>query len=114
MPSKKPKGTPPEEAGEYELAVGDVSTNEYVSVTRDTTVDGAVEDLRSYSPNDPEQTTVYYTYVVDGDGKLVGVASVREMLSAQSDGRGNALMEEVMEKDVRSFVEDADGRRLHS
>ncbi len=102
-----PDGAPPREAEEYELSVGDVMSDGYVSVGEDTTIDEAIDHFEQYSPVDPEQTTIYYTYVVDDEGVLVGIASLREMLSATND----RPITEVMERDVFTFQTGADAEQ---
>ena len=56
---------PPEEAAAYELSVGDVMTDVYVSVDPETSIEAAVDRFQRFTPEDPAQRTIYYTYVVD-------------------------------------------------
>jgi len=106
-PSEEVKENAPRKAEKYELSVGDVMTDGYVSVTSDTPIDEGVDEFQEYAPEDSTQTTVYYTYVVDDDGHLVGVASLREMLGAS----GDEPISSIMEDDVVSFNEDADAEQ---
>lgn len=48
-----------------------------------TSVDEAIDAIRT-STSDSGQT-VYYAYVIDGDGTLEGVVSLRELLNAEGD-----------------------------
>lgn len=98
---------PPQEAGDYELSLGDVATAEYVSVTEDTVIEDAISQFEEFTPDDPAQRTIYYTYVVDEDGRLSGVASLREMLGAAGDDP----ISRIMEDDVVSFNVDADAEQ---
>ena len=68
---------PPEPAEAYEHSVGDVMTAEYVAVTEETTIGEAIQ---VFTPEDPTQTSVYYIYATDDNGRLVGIASLRELL----------------------------------
>jgi magnesium transporter len=79
-----------EEAGEFaELlsysddSAGGLMTTDFVSVSPDTTAEEVIEQLRAV---DPEVETIYYVYVVDDDGKLQGVLSLRELITS-SPGR---------------------------
>lgn len=98
---------PPQEAGGYELSVGEVMTTGYVSVTAETSIADAMDQFQEYAPDDPTRTTIYYTYVTDEDGRLVGVASVREMLAA---GNGDPISS-IMTEEVVSFTESADAEQ---
>lgn len=98
---------PPEEAEDYDLSVGDVMSDGYVAVPADTSIEAATDRFREYAPDDPTQTTIYYTYVVDDDERLVGVASLREMLSAPDDDPISSIMAE----EVVSFHETADAEQ---
>lgn len=61
---------------------GGKMTTEYISVYDHYTVDEAIQYLRQEAPT---AETVYYIYVIDGDDRLVGVVSLRELLIAQPD-----------------------------
>jgi len=98
---------PPEDAGEYELSVGDVMTDGYVAVAPGTTVADATNRFQEFAPDEPSRTTIYYTYVVDEEDRLLGVASLREMLAA-ADGDP---MSSIMTEEVVSFDEDADAEQ---
>ena len=98
---------PPEDVGEYELSVGDVMTDGYVAVAPETTIADAMDRFQEFAPEDPSRTTIYYTYVVDEDGRLMGVASLREMLAASNGDPISSIMAE----DVVSFDEDADAEQ---
>lgn len=100
-------GEPPEDAESYELSVGDVMTEDFVSVPADRTVGDAIDDFQRFAPDDPTQTSIYYTYVVDEDDVLLGVASLREMLAADDD----TAIADIMATDVFAFDEDADAEQ---
>ncbi|MXV63239.1 magnesium transporter [Natronorubrum sp. JWXQ-INN-674] len=64
--------------------VGEVTDDEYVAVTQETFVGHAIDEFRDFEPVSDE-TTVYYLYVTDNAGRLVGVMSLRELLNAPED-----------------------------
>lgn len=64
--------------------VAEVTEADYVAVTQDTFVGPAIEQFRDFEPVE-EETTVYYVYVTDNYGRLVGVLSLRELLNAPED-----------------------------
>ncbi len=103
-PEQHPEAEPPDDAAGYELAVGEIMTDGYVAVSEDTTIGEAIDQFQAYSPEDPTQPTIYYTYVVDEEDRLVGVASLREMLGANR----SEPISSVMAKDVVSFHEEAE------
>lgn len=87
---------PPEEAEEIrellvypERTAGGVMTPEYVSLTRDMTAQEAIEYLRRVAP---KAETIYYLYVTDEARHLVGVVSLRELITADSDQRVEEIM----------------------
>ena len=75
-----------EEAGEFaELlsysddSAGGLMTTDYVSVSPGATAEEVIDQLRAV---DPEAETIYYVYVVDDDGMLEGVLSLRELITS--------------------------------
>ena len=83
--------------------VGEVTDGEYVAVTEDTFVGMAIDRFRAFLPEDDE-TTVYYLYVTDEDGRLTGVLSLRELLNAPEDD----VVGEFMETDLVTIQDTAD------
>ncbi|MFZ6017438.1 MAG: magnesium transporter MgtE N-terminal domain-containing protein [Nitrospirota bacterium] len=73
-----------------EDTAGGVMTNEFIAYTPDTTVREAIERFRQDALN---IETVYYIYIVDQREKLIGVASLREVLLADPDSRLSDIME---------------------
>ncbi len=57
-------------------------TTDYIAFSDKMTVTQAMNDLRKYAP---DAETVYYLYVIDDAEKLVGVLSLRELLTAPED-----------------------------
>jgi Mg/Co/Ni transporter MgtE len=63
-----------------ENTAGGMMTTEFVAVSADLTAGATIERLREL---EPDAETIYYVYVVDGDGHLVGVLSLRDLIVAQ-------------------------------
>jgi magnesium transporter len=80
---------------------GGLMNPRFARVRPDMTVDQAISYLRRQA-HDVE--TIYYVYVLDGEQRLQGVASFRQLFSAP----GNKRMEEVMTRDVVSVADDLD------
>jgi magnesium transporter len=69
-------------------------TTEFVAVPNSMTADQTIDHLRKVGP---EAETIYYVYVVDGDGHLSGVLSLRDLLRARRDELvGNLMMRDVI------------------
>ncbi|AXR79473.1 magnesium transporter [Natrarchaeobaculum sulfurireducens] len=83
--------------------VDEITDEEYVAVTQETFVGPAIEEFRDFEPVSDE-TTVYYLYVTDNAGRLVGVMSLRELLNAPEDD----VVEAHMATDVVTINADAD------
>ncbi|MDR7416355.1 MAG: magnesium transporter [Armatimonadota bacterium] len=64
-------------------------TPEFVAVHQDQTVEEALEHLRRAAP---AAETVYYVYVVDSEGRLRGVVSLRDLIVARPESRIAAVM----------------------
>ncbi|ELY59888.1 MgtE integral membrane protein [Natronococcus amylolyticus DSM 10524] len=83
--------------------VADVTEADFVAVTQETFVGHAIEQFRDFEPVSDE-TTVYYLYVTDNSGRLVGVMSLRELLNAPEDD----VVETHMHTDLVTIDADAD------
>jgi magnesium transporter len=59
---------------------GGMMTTEFVALPADLTVDETFARLRTIAP---EVENIYYVFVVDADGRLVGVLSMRHLILAQ-------------------------------
>ena len=91
-----------EELLEYhDKTAGGLMTNEYVAIRQDQTAQQTIDHLRAL---EPEAETIYYLYVTDGDEKLVGVISLRDLLISPPD----RLVSEFMIVHVRKVRLDAD------
>lgn len=80
---------------------GGIMTTGYIEVNKDMTAKEAIEHLRK---NALDAETIYYIYVVDNDEKLVGVISLRELITA----RDSNIVEELMSENIISVYVDED------
>ena len=76
-----------------EDSAGGIMTTDFISLPEEFTAQQAIERLRELKP-DPELT--YYLYVVDGQGRLDGVISLRDLVVSNPD----ATLREVMDPHV--------------
>lgn len=82
MLTKYPEGT-----------AGAVMTTDYAWLPEGISVGEALERLRLQAPN---TETLYYIYVLDADRRLLGIASLRDVILAQRQ----TLIRDIMETDV--------------
>jgi CBS domain-containing protein len=68
--------------GYDEDSAGGLMTTEFIAVEERLTAGGAIDRLREL---EPDAETIYYVYVLDEDGRLVGVLSLRDLIIAQPD-----------------------------
>jgi magnesium transporter len=81
-----------------EDTAGGMMTTEFVAVPADLTAGETIERLREL---EPDAETIYYVYVVDGDGRLVGVLSLRDLIVARpSTSIGEVMIDEPVAVDV--------------
>ncbi|GAE32590.1 magnesium transporter [Halalkalibacter hemicellulosilyticusJCM 9152] len=80
---------------------GAVMTKEYVSITSTEVVSNVIDTLRKDAP---DAETIYYLYVVDEVERLVGVISLRDLITAQP----TETIENVMGTRVVSVDDDMD------
>jgi magnesium transporter len=84
-----------------EDTAGGLMTTEYVAVAPDFTVTDVIERIRAQGG---EAETVYYVYCLDPKGKLLGVASLRDLLLAEP----RAVMRDVMTENVYTVGPETD------
>ena len=72
---------------------GAVMTTDYVTLPPDLTVREALERLRHEAP---DRETIYYSYVLDPQRKLIGLVSLKKLILA----RPSARIEDIMLRDV--------------
>jgi CBS domain-containing protein len=68
--------------GYPEDSAGGIMTTEFVAVPASLTAARTIDRLREL---EPDAETIYYVYVTDDDGRLVGVLSLRDLIVAQPD-----------------------------
>jgi len=78
-----------------ETSAGHLMTTDYVSVSPDAMVANALEAVRAFAKDSNEP--VYNVYALEKDGRLLGLASLRELiLGAPSDGLRDIMRANVM------------------
>lgn len=88
-----------------EGTVGAVMTSEYAMLPPDVTAGEALRRLRVVAP---DSETIYYVYVVEGDRRLVGVVSLRDLVLAPPGRPVRDLMnEDVISVKVTDDAEEA-------
>jgi magnesium transporter len=85
-----------------EDAAGGLMSPWFARVRPDATVDEAISYLKRQARADLE--TIYYGYVLDAEQRLLGVVSLRQLITAPGDQR----VSDVMKREVVSVAEDAD------
>ncbi len=65
-----------------EESAGAIMTTEFIAIPATLTAAQAIDRLREL---EPDAETIYYVYVVDDDGRLVGVLSLRDLIVAPPD-----------------------------
>jgi magnesium transporter len=84
-----------------EDSAGGIMTTDVMAVRKDMTVGEAIEYMRE---NAPGAETIYYIYVVDQQDKLVGVLSLRELITS----RPSNILENIMSENIISVYLDDD------
>lgn len=80
---------------------GGLMNPRFARVRPEMTVEEAIRYVRRQAPN---LETIYYVYVLDGEQRLLGVVSFRELLLAP----GDKLVRETMHEDVITVPEELD------
>jgi Mg/Co/Ni transporter MgtE len=78
---------------------GGLMTTEFVAVPDQLTAEGCIALLREL---EPEAESIYYVYVVDEEGRLQGVLSLRDLIIAKPE----TAIEDIMIRDVVSVRVD--------
>jgi CBS domain-containing protein/sporulation protein YlmC with PRC-barrel domain len=73
-----------------ENSAGGIMTTDLYAIPAEVTAAKAIDDLRLRKP-DPE--LIYYLYVIDDEGKLEGVLSLRDLVVAAPDTKIKAVMD---------------------
>src|SRR6476646_10029298 len=81
-----------------EDTAGGMMTTEFVAVPADLTAAATIDRLREL---EPDAETIYYVYVVDAEGRLVGVLSLRDLIVARPQTQiGEVMIDEPVVVDV--------------
>jgi magnesium transporter len=72
-----------------EDTAGGMMTTEFVAIPANLTAEQTIDRLREL---EPDAETIYYVYVTDDDGRLVGVLSLRDLIVAQPQSPIAAVM----------------------
>ena len=83
---------------------GGLMTSEVMALRRRMTVGDALMAVRTAAPSSSSAETLYYLYVADRDGRLVGVTCLYDLLRANP----SAIVSDVMSPDVISVHVDED------
>lgn len=78
-----------------EKTAGSIMTTEFVSILKTQTVKETLKEMKIKAP---EAETIYYTYVLDENKRLVGVLSLRNLIIAEED----EIIENIMSENVVS------------
>lgn len=84
---------------------GGLMTTELLDFPPDTTVDEAFANMRLLSP---DVEFIYYVYVVDNEDHLLGVVSLRQILTSPIDVK----LTDIMTQNVKSVQLDADKKEI--
>ncbi|MBE0476288.1 MAG: magnesium transporter [Coriobacteriia bacterium] len=87
--------------GYRENTAGGIMTPEVTTVTEDMTVQQVIEHLRGAAA---ENESIYYVYVVEGDRRLIGVVSLRDLLVSSPETR----VADILERDLITVEPDDD------
>jgi magnesium transporter len=86
-----------------EDTAGGIMTTEFVAVPAHLSAAETIDRLREL---EPDAETIYYVYVTDDDGKLVGVLSLRDLIVAPPDRKISEVM--IREPVVVDVLSDQD------
>ncbi len=87
--------------GYDEDSAGGLMTTEFIAVEERLTAGGAIDRLREL---EPDAETIYYVYVLDEEGRLTGVISLRDLIVA----RPETPVPEVMIREPKAVNVNAD------
>jgi magnesium transporter len=80
--------------------VGAILSTEYCALAADWSIVKAIEEVRRQAPS---KETIYYSYVVDGEGRLLGLVSLRDLMIARAHQTiGEIMRTDIVRVDVRT------------
>jgi CBS domain-containing protein len=68
--------------GYAESSAGGIMTTQFIALAGQLTAEQAIDSLREL---EPDAETIYYVYVTEDDGRLVGVLSLRDLIVARPE-----------------------------
>ncbi len=84
-----------------EESAGGIMTTGYIEINKNMTAKEAISHMREHAK---EADTIYYIYVVDNEKRLVGVLSLRELITS----RESNVVENLMSENIISVFVDED------
>ena len=84
-----------------EESTGGIMTTGYIEINKDMTAKEAIEHMRK---NAQGAETIYYIYVVDNEERLVGVLSLRDLITS----RDSNIVKDLMSENIISVYVDED------
>ena len=81
-------------------SAGSIMTKETFTLNQNTTVKESIKQLQSF----PENDKIFYLYVLDNKEKLVGVVSLRTLVTSKNSKK----LKEIMIKDIQAAATDTD------
>jgi magnesium transporter len=97
--------------GYPEDSAGGIMTTEFVAVPAHLTAGETIDMLRQLEPN---AETIYYVYVTDDDGRLVGVLSLRDLIVAGPETQiGEVMIKEPVAVGVLADQDEVAGVVAH-
>lgn len=86
-----------------EGTAGSIMTTEFIALPESLTVDETIQRLRTLAPKEEQ---AYYLHVIDAQGRLIGVLSIRALIISQPERRIAEIMSsEVVSVSVNDSVE---------
>jgi magnesium transporter len=89
----------------HDETAGGLMTTEMITLTLDQTVEQTINKLREM---DPRAETIYYLYIVDAEGKFVGVVSLRDLIVSKP----STVLADIMTKDLKTVTPEANQRHV--
>lgn len=92
-----------------EGTAGAIMTSEYATLRADQSIEEALLELRRIAP---DRETIYTSYVVDEDRRLIGVTSLRDLILAEPQARVRDVMESRVVRARASDSQRAAARKI--
>ncbi|HWT76984.1 MAG TPA: CBS domain-containing protein [Mobilitalea sp.] len=80
--------------------IGSLMTTDFISFSKNMTVEAAINELRSLKP---ESDTIYYLYIVDEKDRFIATVSLRDIIISQPETKLSEIM-----SDKSIYVTDTD------